>query len=411
LFAGTLREMKLKQQPDDFQVEELTDVVPGGRGAFAFYRLEKRGWTTFDAVAAVQRRWQLEPGRISYGGLKDRHAHTAQHLTIFHGPRRGLKHHAVTLHYLGQIDHPFSSSDMRANRFHITLRDVEEGEAERAVRSLEEIRTDGVPNYFDDQRFGSVGEQHEFVAKALIQGEYEKALRLALATPYRYDRAEQKKEKAVLQAHWGDWPRCKTDLARCHARSLVDYLVHHPTDFRGAFARMRHELSSLHLSAYQSYLWNRMLASWLEGFCQPDQLIRVPLVLDEVPMHRGLDPVQRRELAALALPLPSARLRLEGTDPRRVTIDAVLAHEGFPLSEMKIRGPRKPFFSRGERLALCLPTKLRFEIGDDEKHTGRRKLLLEFELPRGSYATLVVKRLQWARVEEPEEGESEPVSE
>ena len=54
----------------------------------------------------------------------------------------------------------------------------------------------GVPNYFDDQRFGSVaGEGGEFIARLLVQGRFEDALRLALAAPYEYDRAAQKKEK------------------------------------------------------------------------------------------------------------------------------------------------------------------------------------------------------------------------
>ena len=58
--------MKLKQQPDDFQVEDLTDIVPAGEGPFAFYRLEKSGWTTQDALQAIGRRWQIQPRRISY---------------------------------------------------------------------------------------------------------------------------------------------------------------------------------------------------------------------------------------------------------------------------------------------------------------------------------------------------------
>ena len=89
--------MKLKQLPDDFYVEERTDVTPAERGPFALYRLEKRGWTTPDALAALRRRWEMEPRRLSYGGLKDRHAHTVQYLTILHGPRRGLHHHDITV--------------------------------------------------------------------------------------------------------------------------------------------------------------------------------------------------------------------------------------------------------------------------------------------------------------------------
>src|SRR6476660_2281477 len=100
--------MKLKQRPDDFQVEELPSVEPATAGPFAFYRLEKRGWTTPDALAAIRRRWQLDHRRLSYGGLKDRHALTVQYLTIFHGPQRNLTHHQIHLEYLGQRPAPYT---------------------------------------------------------------------------------------------------------------------------------------------------------------------------------------------------------------------------------------------------------------------------------------------------------------
>ena len=89
--------MKLKQLPEDFQVEELTHVVPAGQGAFALYRLDKSGWATPDAIQAIRRRWGLDLQRVSYGGLKDRHATTAQYLTIYRGHQRGLTHHQLKL--------------------------------------------------------------------------------------------------------------------------------------------------------------------------------------------------------------------------------------------------------------------------------------------------------------------------
>src|SRR5262249_6039354 len=96
------------------------------------------------------------------------------------------------------------------------------------------------------------------------------------------------------------------------------------------------------------------------------------------------------------LPLPSARLKLKDDDPHAALIDAVLAGEGFKLSEMKIRGLREPFFSKGERAGLCLPAGLTHAADNDELHAGRQKLMLSFDLPPGSYATLIVKRLQAA---------------
>jgi tRNA pseudouridine13 synthase len=388
--------MKLKQRPEDFCVEELTDVAPAGQGVHTLYRLEKRSWATPDAIEAIRRRWKLNWRRISYGGLKDRHALTVQYLTILHGPKRNLTHAGVTLTYLGEVPEPYVSTDIRANRFQITLRDVLPNEIAETQRVLEELRVDGVPNYFDDQRFGSVTENSDFVARLMVLGQYEEALRLALAAPYARDRAPQKQEKTILRKHWGNWPVCKEHLPPGHARILVDYLISSPTDFRGALARLQPELRVLYLSAYQSHLWNRILARLLEHTCRPEQLVRVRLRLGEVPMHRGLDEAQRVALSALQVPLPTARLKIDAADPRTPLIDSVLAEEGLKLSDLKFKGFREMFFSKGERAALCQIASLRSEVEPDDLHAGRVKLLLAFEMPRGAYATLVVKPIQIA---------------
>src|SRR5436305_3420190 len=82
--------MKLKCQPDDFRVEELTDAQPGAAGRYTFYRLTKQDLGTIEAVEAICRRWNLSSRRISYAGLKDRHASTIQYLTIADGPSHGM---------------------------------------------------------------------------------------------------------------------------------------------------------------------------------------------------------------------------------------------------------------------------------------------------------------------------------
>ncbi|MBI1917547.1 MAG: tRNA pseudouridine(13) synthase TruD [Planctomycetes bacterium] len=385
--------MKLKQEPEDFQVEERTDVVPSGEGDYAFYRLEKRGWTTPDALGVLRRRWQIDHRRLSYGGLKDRHAHTVQYLTVLRGPRRNLDQQRIVVTYLGQVPLPYSSQDIRANHFRITLRDLNETKLHRAEAALAEVREQGVPNYFDDQRFGSVAGGSEFVARLMVLGRYEEALRQALTAPYEFDRAAQRQEKTILLAHWGNWAVCKEQLPRGHARSLVDYLCVHPGDFRGALERLRPELRGLYLSAYQSHLWNRTLALFLRQLARPEQLLPVRLRLGEVPFHRHLDAEQFHHLAAATLPLASARLKLAPDDPRGELVRAVLKEEGLELEQMKLKGFREMFFSRGERSALCLPGKLLAFAEADDLHRGKMKWQLAFELPRGCYATLVVKRV------------------
>jgi tRNA pseudouridine13 synthase len=68
------------------------------------------------------------------------------------------------------------------------------------------------------------------------------------------------------------------------------------------------------------------------------------------------------------------------------------------LSQLKIKGIREMFFSKGERAAQCRPVDLVHAVGSDELNAGRRKLILQFDLPRGSYATLLIKRLDVTRV-------------
>lgn len=403
--------VKIKQNPEDFQVEELTDVNPTADGPFAYYRLHKVGWTTPDAIRIMQRRWHMDSRRFSYGGLKDRHASTVQYITIFHGPRRRLSQEGIDVEYLGQLSAPFSSKDIRSNRFHLVLRSLKDEEIPPALAAIDAVRRDGVPNYFDDQRFGSVPRTKpseatsdngfQFPARLMVLGHYEEALKRALTAPYEFDRNVQKKEKKILREHWNQWPLCKEQLPRGHCRSLVDYLVHHPTDYRGALARMRPELRGLLLSAYQSHLWNRMLARWIKKTVPADQRVNVRLRLGDVPMHRELSDQQRHTFLELQLPLPTARIKMDEQDECMQLMAGVLAEEGLELNQLKLKGFRDLFFSKGDRAALCIPRELSAEVGADELNARKQKLRLSFELPRGSYATLIVKRIA---IEQPSTG-------
>ncbi len=413
--------MKAKTRPEDFQVEELTDVQAGDTGPFALYRLEKRGIGTPEALQAICGEWHVAWQRISYGGLKDRHANTFQYFTIRNGPQRNMRRPQFRVEYLGRTPTPFDPAHIRSNRFQIVLRDLTELAAQQSLAALEEVQRDGVANYFDDQRFGSVvmqgvgsrfpggqeglapkpagGDRPEndsrplFVARKLIDGDYEAALRLALAEPYEFDRAAQKVEKRILRDHWGDWATAKVKLSRGHARIIATYLADHPTDFHGAIARLRADLKSLYLAAYQSYLWNRMLSRWLEQHCRPEQLMPVELRLGTVWFCHLLDEAQRALFHQEQLPLPSARLKINNEDPSKPLIDEVLGQEGLELAQMKLKHFREPFFAKGERAAFLIPRELQGRTAPDELHPGRQKLILSFELPRGCYATMVIKRL------------------
>jgi tRNA pseudouridine13 synthase len=173
---------------------------------------------------------------------------------------------------------------------------------------------------------------------------------------------------------------------------VVTYLVDHPTRFRKAFALLNESLRGLYLSAFQSAVWNRMLAQVIhtenqlstDAHCFSvevgDCMLPFPVVNDENVGH------------GTELPLPSARCKGLDDDMRDLCNEA-LSHYGMTLDQMKLSFPRDRWFSRGLRRTMVVPADLQLTDAVDERYQGRRKMLLSFTLPRGCYATMLIKAL------------------
>ena len=384
--------MKLKSLPEDFEVEELSDFPLDG-GPFAVYLLTKRSLGTPEAITAISSRWNFPRRVIGYGGLKDKHAVTRQWVTIHRGPRRDFREESLSLTYQGQANRPFGPQDITANRFQIVMRNLTDEAAQKVIAARTSLAEFGVPNFYDDQRFGSLGESGEFIGRPWCLGDYERALWLAIAEPNSHDRPNDRDEKEIIRRLWGDWVACKATLKKSSSRSIITYLVDHPERFRDAFALLRQDLRSLWLAAYQSDLWNRCLAARLGQSIPASRTFPVQLATSQVSFFTELTESETTELQGLALPLPSARLHLD-PGPLLDLYESILAEQGLALRELRVKYPRDSFFSKGERTAIVRPTEFKIGRQDaDELNEGRHRLTLEFVLPRGSYATIVIKRL------------------
>ncbi len=384
--------MKVKRIVDDFVVEELPLVEPGEEGPFVLYKLSKRGLGTLEVIEAVSRRWNIAGRRFSYGGLKDRHASTIQYVTIFDGPERPLRQASFAMEPLGRLPYAYGPGHFRGNRFEVVLRDLSDPAVARAVRALKSLPVDGLPNYFDDQRFGSVGFDGGFIAEAWLKADYERAFRLAVAEPTPMDRPDTRDEKTILRECWNDWSAAKAKLGRSHARSLVTYLCDHPTDFRGAFARIRRELRSLYFSAFQSHLWNLILARLIERSTSEEQRAIIDFKVAQLPIHHDLEPSEAEVLSSAKVPLPASRTPLPEGLLGELAL-AVVSEHGLTWNDLRVKHLDDIFFGKGTRPAVFHTENLTQSVRNDELYPGRRKLSMKFELPKGAYATLVVKRI------------------
>jgi tRNA pseudouridine13 synthase len=257
------------------------------------------------------------------------------------------------------------------------------------IPDLGPVKRFGVPNYFDDQRFGSLrGTDGEFIGRALVRGENEKALRLAIASPSGEDRKKDRDLKILLRDRWGDWSGIAKELPMSPERTVASYLAGHPGAFGFAFERLDQNLRILYVSAYQSWLWNRTLAALVRKL--PDTY-EVDYAAGKHVFYRTLQPAAHDRLAELAIPLITPSEKFEG-EIAEVTA-ALLQEEKVEQRQFRLKKLAKTFFGKGRRDALMAPAGLTSSTGDDELNRGRRKMTLSFELPKGSYATVLLKRL------------------
>lgn len=425
--------MTIRRQPADFRVEErlnvqrLMDECPA-EGGCALYRLTKSSMTTPEAVSRLARALGVKSGMIEYAGLKDKHALTVQHVTVrtrSGDEARRLPARAdigpggadgsgafASAERLGFVESPVQAGAIEANRFTIVVRDLsKQSSAEMERRAgLLSIAPDTllITNYFGAQRFGSARHKQGFVATRLIAGDFEGALQLAIATPARKDTGKTRRFTRLAAQHWGDWKKLAQELPRCPERAPIEALAS-GEEPREAFTRLPAFLQQMYVEAYQSHLWNETVRRFVRMSARPTPendrgdvaetqasdtpgLIHSTDAFGEMlfPAAAAVPP----EHAALEIPVLCAKSEL--IEPWRPAAAQALVAEGVELSSLRIPGLRRPFF--GEAMRPVFVRAASFRIGapePDELSNARRRMkrTVEFDLPRGSYATVVLRAL------------------
>jgi tRNA pseudouridine13 synthase len=153
-----------RSTPEDFEVEEVPAYAPSGTGEHVFAFIEKRGLTTKDAVRSLCESVGADAKTAGWAGLKDKHAITRQWISIWGTSPDALRQVEVEgIRVLEAALHAqkLRTGHLRANRFRIRLRQVDPSRIDELRRVLSEIETQGLPNYYGEQRFGREGDNAE----------------------------------------------------------------------------------------------------------------------------------------------------------------------------------------------------------------------------------------------------------
>jgi tRNA pseudouridine13 synthase len=394
--------MRFKVKPEDFVVEELAQLPLAPGGDFALYRVEKRNVTTLQVQADIAGQLRQRSSDVQAPALKDRKSTAIQYLTVKGTGPGELEGPGYRARFVGRCRRPLRPSDLKGNRFELVVRDLSPSETGDAGNRVKEIARWGLPNYFDEQRFGSFCIEPDapdrFIGKTILRRDAEGAVRAYLAYVFRGDPRPVRAFKRLARQHWGQWAFLLEQAPRpSNYRSLLTYLKDHPQDFRKALNLIPRRLLSLFLAAYQSYLWNQIAAGYLAQVLPSDLDVPTLKVLDLVlPVYRELPDQQHAALCDVSVPLPSHQAVYACPEPKGM-VDAVLAAEGLALNDLKARILRRAYLPKGRRPLLLHPTEVHSEVIEiDDRFPGRKAMRLSFVLPPGTYATLVLKGLKLA---------------
>jgi len=410
---------KIRVFPKDFVVKETlingsvacdnVQLDRSGEGEHLVCVLKKEKWDTLLAIREIARNLKVGLRRIRFAGIKDKDALTYQFISIWNiSPTevRRLRINGIELIPFAFSRKPISINELLGNYFHITIRDIE-NEAIDLVRytSYEMMELGGAPNFFGHQRFGIRRPVTHLVGRCIIRGEFEEAVKTYLA----YSKFEAPRVRYARRALSEDW-----DFERA-IQNFPKNLIFERTilrklsvrqDFVGALRGVPNRLVRLFVQAYQSYLFNRILSRRIRlgipiNEAQiGDYVVKTnenSLPSDEITttnesniMHVNSE--LKSGKASLVIPLMGFNTvfsgGVQGEIERKVLEEEKIELKDFLIKEM-------PELSQvgGFRTAVAPIGHLNFsEIFKDKQDAfSPGALLLNFDLLKGSYATIVLR--------------------
>jgi len=388
----------IKSSPEDFMVEEITgeseilefDKViekEGEEGDFTYFVLQKRSWNTLQALREIGNKLHCGMKRFGYAGVKDRNAVTTQLVSAFkidRGALLDLRIKDIKINGAWSAKEKLRIGELLGNRFTISIREVAP-DAEEKVTEISASLNGLSPNYFGEQRFGSVRKNTHLVGKSMVCGNFREAVWNYLTYIDEGERAEGKEARRQLAAE-GDFKKALNYFPHYlkYEITLLNHLSSYPNDYINALRKLPRGLSLMFVHAYQSYIFNKLLSKKItEG--------RISIECGDMICGKGafgfpkLDEIKIAEgRAEPGEYLPVGRVigyETTGlTDYERETLqEERISEKDFlikSLPELSSKGALRCFFISTEKL------KFHYEDG---------KMIFNFLLPPGAYATSLMR--------------------
>lgn len=378
-----------KETPEDFQVEEIPLYPCSGEGEHLYLWIEKSGISTRKLVQQLIRQLALKEHQIGYAGLKDSRALTRQMISIPAGSEKKLSD--LRLRQARIIRSQRHGNKLRlghlaGNRFRIRLTDTHADALERARATLDQLCREGVPNLFGEQRYGVLGNSAQ-LGMSLLTDEYQQFCQQLLGDPELirdpgWKAAATFYRAGKLEEALRTLPHQMRDEQR-----LLNQLLR-GLSCRDAVLSLSRNLLRLFLSAAQAELFDQLLQLRLPEL---GRLLDGDIAMKHANgacflVASAMEEQQRADVFEISPTAPlfgTKVLTAEGIPGRQEK--QLLANAGLSLECWNAgQGLTMP----GERRVLRVPL-----TETSVKKYDNSSIILNFTLPKGSYATSVLREI------------------
>lgn len=386
---------KIRVIAEDFEVTEIPLYSFSGRGEHCYVTVTKMNRTTLQIADYLARSLGIRPLDVGFAGFKDRRAVARQTFSLLGVAAKDVEPLEMPWMQINDITYhknKIRTGHLKGNKFRIKIREVEPNSLERARGIVARLREHGIPNYYGPQRFGRFGDNY-LVGSAMLHRDPQTIVEHLLAP-------RPGTESEEYRAYYGDGDFMGALDALPPGRPCEAALLHslrkRPGNYRVAVRRIPREMKRMYFSTYQAFLFN---------WCLKERLAWAPNAHGE--LHTGDLAFIHGKGACFAVEeaeLADARARAESSEVspsgpifgRKMSFPTGEpgALERAVLEAEKLR--RQSFLSHVRGIHLDGSRRpYRVPMGDAqvEEADDGASLVLSFQLPPGSYATIPLEEV------------------
>ena len=391
----------IKKNTEDFHVQEiisnifLKQISPEQTTSniFPVYEIRKKGMDSSHAILTLRKKTGLD---LKIVGIKDAKATTIQYASSSRSnPRKVIENidlGKIKLKLVGFSKKPIEKDNLVGNTFEIRIVEPKRDKLNNISKFLSDI--DHLGNYYGLQRFGSERLVTHLVGKAILERRFDRATEILLTFTTKYDSKFSREIREKLRDIKNNPNLLRQippgmDIEKNLAQAIV-----RGKDSISALRTIPINIRRLFVQAFQSYLFNKTLSIAIRddfSLTIPEENDLCFDVFEESLMFGKIRKYEKEKLTDSRIKrMPIIRLPGYSFQPGKNRFDKILKelmkHENITARDFFIKEMQELSESGGFRQAAFVCQNFNYKIEENS-------LLVGFSVPKGSYATILLREL------------------